>query len=212
MAVVAPGLKGRGIQAYNGAGAPAGIDFSSIFYRATKGVPRYEDLLSVRALSLTHTISVPLDTIMGQVTTTPWAIVPTSDKPTAKHSAVCEEIEAFLDGGFNPNPSTFDSLCKEWLNDIECIDAGVLELVPGEGGWLQEIYARDGATFTKNLDQFGRLPAPGSDEPAYWQVGAQAGSIAGSTLWDATGLPRKDSLTQNLLSVGMLGYRPIDPI
>lgn len=211
MAVVAPGLKG-GLRAFNGAGGPAGIDFSSIFYRATKGVPRYEDLLSIRALSLTHTISVPLDTIMGQVTTTPWAIVPTVDKPTTKHLSACEEIEAFLDGGFNPNPSTFDSLCKEWLNDIECIDAGVLELVPGEDGWLQEIYARDGATFTKNTDAAGRLPTPGSDEPAYWQVGAQAGSIAGSTLWDATGLPRRDSLTQNLWSVGMLGYRPIDPI
>lgn len=217
MAVIAPGLKGQGIRTFNGAGrGPAGLDLStSIFYNASRGVPRYEDLLTIRILSQTHTVSVPMDTIKGQITTTPWAIVPTVDKPTSKHFAACDAITDFLDGGFNANPSTFDSLCKEWLNDILSIDAGVLELVPDEEGWLQEIYARDGATFTKNLDQQGRLPAPGSDEPAYWQVGAQVGVLQDSTLWNREGLPQMDRLMQQnayLALSGMLGYRAIDPV
>src|SRR5690606_8340313 len=81
--------------------------------------------------------------------------------------------------------------------------------------WLQEIYARDGATFTKNLDQQGRLPAPGSDEPAYWQVGAQVGVLQDSTLWNREGLPQMDRLMQQnayLALSGMLGYRAIDPV
>ena len=177
MAVIAPGLKGQGIRTFNGAGrGPAGLDLStSIFYNASRGVPRYEDLLTIRILSQTHTVSVPMDTIKGQITTTPWAIVPTVDKPTSKHFAACDAITDFLDGGFNANPSTFDSLCKEWLNDILSVDAGVLELVPDEEGWLQEIYARDGATFTKNLDQ-GVVPCTGQRRTGLWQVGRRSAS------------------------------------
>jgi len=219
MAVITPGLDRRGLMTFNGVTGrgrgPAGQDFSSsIFYNASRGVPRYEDLLTIRVLSQTHTVSVPLDTIKGQVTTTEWTVAPTVDKPTSRHNAACDEIVEFLDGGFNSNPSTFDSLCKEWLNDILSIDAGVLELVPGDDGFLAEIYPRDGATFTKNPDRYGRLPPPGSDTPAYWQVGAQAGGVfRGTSLWNNEGLPAMDSLIQHDLALaGMLGYRAIEPI
>ena len=220
MAVITPGLDRRGMITFNGTApgrGPTGHDFSSsIFYSPSRGVPRYEDLLTIRALSQTHTVSVPLDTIKGQVTTTEWTVVPTAENPTSRHDSACDEIVEFLDGGFNSNPSTFDSLCKGWLNDILSIDAGVLELVPGDDGYLAEIYPRDGATFTKNPDRYGRLPPSGSDVPAYWQVGAQAGILyGGSSIWDNEGLPAMDITLQHnayLALSGMLGYRAIDPI
>ncbi|MDI6720370.1 MAG: phage portal protein [Methanomicrobiales archaeon] len=207
-----PGLRG-----FNGAGSrPAGPQaqqLNQIFYTATKGIPRYEDLLSVRLLELSHTVSIPLDTILQQVTTTPWAIAPTVDKPTSKHATAADAIEEFLDGGFNGNDTTFDGLCKQWLIDILSIDAGVLELVPDADGWLAEIYPRDGATFTKNPDKHGRLPPPGSDEPAYYQVGMQLGVAQGSLFYGGTGLPKKDEILRGQLgTLGMYGYRPIAPI
>jgi hypothetical protein len=126
-----------------------------------------------------------MDRILGQVTTCEWAITPADGiTPTARHGRAADEITEFLDGGFNSNPTTFDKLCREWLNDILTIDAGVLELVPDESGWISEIYARDGATFTKSPDKFGRLPSPGDDTPAYYQVGMQAGMWSHQTQTD----------------------------
>ncbi|KAF5071341.1 Phage portal protein [anaerobic digester metagenome] len=213
MAVIAPGVKQQGIRVFNGAGkGPVGQDLSaSIFFNAGRGVPRYEDLYTARRLSLSHTVSIPMTAIKGQVTTTDWAIAPTIDKPTSRHFAACDEIEAFLDGGFNANPVTFDNLCKELLDDILAIDAGVLELVPDEEGWLQEIYARDGATFTKNPDKYGRLPPEGSDEPAYWQVGVQGAVIQSSAIWNADGLPRMSDLS-TFGTANLFTYRPITPV
>lgn len=206
MAVVAPGIKGGGARALNGAGTPRALDLSqSIWYTPGRGVPRYEDLYTIRRFSRSHTVSIPMLAIKGQVTTTEWGVVPTVDKPTSKHFAACDAVIDFLDGGFSRNPATFDTLCKEVLNDILTIDAGVLELVPGDDGYLAEIYPRDGATFTKNPDEHGLLPEPGSDTPAYYQVGAQA-SIAQDAF--GSGLPRMSTISQMDTPL----YRAITPI
>ena len=133
MAVIAPGIKGSGALALNGAGTPRARDLSqSIWYTPGRGVPRYEDLHTIRRFSRSHTVSIPMLAIKGQVTTTDWSVIPTVDKPTSKHFAACDAVIDFLDGGFSRNPATFDTLCKEVLNDILTIDAGVLELVPGD--------------------------------------------------------------------------------
>lgn len=206
MAVIAPGIKSSGARALNGAGTPRALDLSqSIWYTPGRGVPRYEDLYTIRRFSRSHTVSIPMLAIKGQVTTTEWSVVPTIDKPTSKHFAACDAVVDFLDGGFSRNPATFDTLCKEILNDILVIDAGVLELVPDSSGWLREIYARDGATFTKNPDEHGLLPEPGSDIPAYYQVGAQA-SIAQDAF--GSGLPRMSTISQMDTPL----YRAITPI
>ncbi len=206
MAVIAPGIKGGGARALNGAGTPRALDLSqSIWYTPGRGVPRYEDLHTVRRLATTHTLSIPMTAIKGQVTTTDWSVVPTVDNPTTKHFAACDTVIDFLDGGFSRNPTTFDTLCKEVLDDLLTIDAGVLELVPDSSGWLREIYARDGATFTKNPDQYGILPDPGSDTPAYYQVGAQA-SFSQDLF--APGLPRMADISPTIVPL----YRAITPI
>ncbi len=206
MAVIAPGIKGGGARALNGAGTPRALDLSqSIWYTPGRGVPRYEDLYTIRRFSRSHTVSIPMTAIKGQVTTTEWSVVPTVDKPTSKHFAACDAVIDFLDGGFSRNPATFDTLCKEVLNDILVIDAGVLELVPDSSRFLREIYARDAATFTKNPDEHGILPDPGSDVPAYYQVGAQA-SIAQDAF--GSGLPRTSTISQMDTPL----YRAITPI
>lgn len=134
------------------------------------GIPRYEDLITIRMLEETHTVALPLKTILQQVTTTPFVIRPTVDNPTPDHEGACEDIFYFLDGHFNTNKESFDHLMKMVIRDILSIDAGIIEKVPVnvEGKqYLGELYARNGATFTKNLDKYGRYYEP--PEPAYYQ-------------------------------------------
>lgn len=172
MPVLAPGQKG-GLNVYNAGNrrgtGPVGERVSFFWDTRGHGVPRFDDLVTIRALETTHTVSLPMDVVKAQITTTPFLVRPRVDNPTTKHQRACDEITTWLNGGFNPNRESFDHLLKQWVGDILSIDAGVLELVPDEKGWLSEMYARDGATFTKALDQHGRFPPAGSDNPAYWQ-------------------------------------------
>jgi len=139
-----------------------------------RGIPRYEDLISIRVLEETHTISLPVDTICHQITTTPFVVRPTVEDPTPYHFQVCQEIHDWLDGNFNQNKESLDHLFKMFLKDILSIDAGIIEKVPVEIDgkyYLGEMYARNGATFVKNPDEYGRLPPAGSDRTAYYQYG-----------------------------------------
>lgn len=167
-------INGRkeGIVAFDGSdGEPKGKRPKFFWETQKYGVPRYDDLMTVRMLENTHTARLPMDTIIKQATTTPFSVRPTVDDPTPEHWEACEEITNFLQGGYNVNGGSFDHLLKALLNDVLSIDAGVIEKVPDSDGFLAEIYVRDGATFTKNPDKFGRLPPPNSDDAAYYQFG-----------------------------------------
>jgi len=139
----------------------------TFFFSPDKGVPRRDDLGVVRMLEKTHPISLPLQTIKTQVSTTDWVIRPTVDEPTPEHEQAAEEETEFLAGNYNPNGNPFDHLTKQWVHDIISIDAGVIEKVPDSDGFLDELYPRDGAVFTKSLDRHDRLTEP--PEAAYWQ-------------------------------------------
>jgi len=151
----------------------------------SKGIPRYEDLLGLRPLERSPTVSLPMDVIKDQVTTTPWVIRPTVENPTTVHEEAADEVTEFLDGGFNKNNQKFNHLLKQVVNDILSPDAGVMEKVPadpdGDGNrWLAELYHLDGITMTKDLDQHGVIPEPPA--PAYYQF-APRSALARHT-WD----------------------------
>lgn len=143
-----------------------------IVLEPSKGIPRYEDLISLRVLERSPTVALPMNTVKDQVTTTTGYARPTVDNPGPEHEAAIEEIEEFFDGNFNANSQEFDNLLKLWVNDILSPDAGVLEKVPTEPDadgtrWLAELYHLDGITMTKQLDQHGVIPEPPA--PAFWQ-------------------------------------------
>jgi len=132
----------------------------------------FEDLLSLRVLERQPTVALPMDIIKSQTTSTEWGIRPTVESPTTAHEEAADEIETFLDGGFNANEEEFNHLLKLWVTDLLSADAGTLELVPGKAAgdgarWLTEIYHLDGITMTKDLDRHGVVPEP--PKPAYYQ-------------------------------------------
>lgn len=206
--------KRAGIVGFNGAprGRPAGQDLRSLWHSKIRGVPRYEDLLTPRLMEMTHTISIPLDTVLQQIVTTPWTVAATVDTPTSRHESAADAAVDLLDGNLSQNSTTFDDLCKMWLTDCLSIGTGVLELVPDDAGMLLETYVRDGATFVKNPDEYGRLPPQGSDEPAYYQVGAQmaVAGYGGTSPRSTSGLLHLEQM--QALASGALAYRGIAPI
>lgn len=132
-----------------------------------KGVPRHEDIVTAKMLMDTAPVSIMVDTILTNITTTEWTITPKTEDPSEEEQRAAEELEKWLQGNFNQNDETFDHLLKKIVKDILAIDAGVVELVPNSEGLLEEMYVRDGATFVKNPDRFDRLPP--APEPAYYQ-------------------------------------------
>jgi hypothetical protein len=137
-----------------------------------RGIPRFEDLLSIRVLERSPTIALPMNTIRTQVTTPEWGIRPTVEDPSPEHKEAADELETFFDGGFNPNEQKFSNLLKLWVTDILSIDAGTLELVPTEPDnqgtrWLGELWHLDSVTMVKELNEHGEIPRP--PEPAYYQ-------------------------------------------
>jgi len=165
--------EGSALRTFNGAGGRGPQAFGNSFLYNTRGfgVPRLDDLYGIRLLEDTHAVDIPMDTIKTQVSTTPWLVrlKDEDESPDREQEAAIEELMEWLEGGFNVNSETFDHLLKAWIGDTLSIDSGVLELVPDEEGNLTEMYARDGLSFVKNLDQHGRFPEAGSDRPAYYQ-------------------------------------------
>lgn len=180
-----------GLSAFNAAATPQGDPRGRIptFFFDTngRGTPRFDDLITVRALEQTHTVTIPIDTIKTQISTTDWVIRPTVDNPTSRHEEAAADLTAWLDGNYNANKDSFDHLVKQWANDLLSMDAGILELVPREephpegGQFLDSIWPRDGATFVKAPKDNGVLPDPEQVDPdaerrdgvpawaAYWQ-------------------------------------------
>jgi hypothetical protein len=166
MPVITPGAK-RELGVINAQTTDPRGERTQFFFDTEKGIPRRDDLGTVRMLEKTHPVSLPLGTIKTQVSTTDWVIRPTVDDPSEKHEEAAAEIEEFLKGNYNSNGDPFDHLTKQWAHDIISLDTGIIEKVPGENGYLRELYNRDGAVFTKSLNRHDQLPEP--PEAAYWQ-------------------------------------------
>lgn len=176
MPAFSPQLLQKDSVALSGAGFQTPVGRRPQFFFDTKGrgSPRFEDLVLIRVLEQTHTIELPMKTILGQISSTPFIVKPTVDNPTDAHWDACDQINYWLDGHFNSEKESFDHWMKSTVRDLLSMDAGVTELVPEDSPkrYLAEMYARDGATFTKNPDKHGRLPRPSSLEdapPAYYQ-------------------------------------------
>ena len=149
---------------------PLGKRARFLFDTRGYGVPRAADLFTPIKLQQTGIGSIMNSTIKSQITTQPWTLKPLDEEEA--DSVVYDAIDdgtRFFEGGFNFNSESFDHLLKKHVDGVLAYDAGIFELVPDEDGYLAEIYNRPGITFTKNPDEFDRLPRP--PEPAYYQFG-----------------------------------------
>lgn len=143
------------------AGLPKGIVTDWLF-RPAYGQPRNIDVIELRTVTQSYWVRVCMNTIMDVATSTAWNIVPKHPdrSPGPEFERECL-LEFFHDP--NANKENFNSIRRQYIHDILEADSGTLELVYNEPGTnLLEIYARDGISFLKDIDQHGRLLG-------YWQ-------------------------------------------
>lgn len=182
-------------------------------FTANKGIPRFEDLLSLRVLERSPTLSLPLNTIRTQVTTPTWGVRPSVEDPTTAHEEAAAEADRFFHGNFNKNGQKFENLLKLLVTDLLSPDTGTLELVPTENAvfddgsrGLAEIYHLDGITMSKELDEHGVIPDP--PNAAYYQFAPR--SAFGYQDWDdvldALGGHRSSSI---LRAYGRQQHKPV---
>lgn len=171
MPVWTPAAKQALFNGSDSTGAPKGQRATFFFNTQGRGVPRREELLTIRALEESHAVALPIDTVLTQVTTTSYTFTPPGEiEPSTAHEEGRDELLEWFEGNFNEKGQSFDHFLKEVGGDLLSIDAGVVEKVPDpDTGYLSQMYPRDGATFVKNPDVHDRLPDPESDVPAYYQ-------------------------------------------
>jgi len=93
-----------------------------------------------------------VDSIARQIASLPWTVKEKRGGDPL-HAAAVKEF--FLDP--NSNKESLRTILQKVLIDLLVIDSGIIEKAKSLSGNLLEIIARDGATFTPKIDQYGLL-------------------------------------------------------
>jgi phage portal protein BeeE len=152
----------------------------------TFGQPRRVDTNELRQFSQTFWVAACVKTLVDEISTLEWDILPKDDVDYGSVQEKAKEIKDFLKYP-NKNRESFNTIMRALLKDLLELDAGTLvkvfdidsydftQLEPKSGSpllkplgqrRLTEIYARDGASFLKETDKFGYVNG-------YWQYSYQ---------------------------------------
>jgi len=126
------------------------------FWRAPYGVPRKVNIYEIREMAQTAWCRICIDTLIDEVCSVEWDIVPKDPKHVNNPIVLehCRIVKRFFENP-NINDESFEQILRQVVRDILEIDAGVIVKVFDEKGQLREIYAADGATFLKKVDEHG---------------------------------------------------------
>ena len=171
-----PWVKGEGRKAV----------MTEYFWQPIRGQPRRVDTNELRQFSQDYWVAACVKTFMDEICSLEWDIVPKKD---FQYEWVKEPLEKVRDFFKHPNKNgePFSHILGALTKDVLEIDAGVLvkvfdvnsydfdniepksgapQLKPQGQRNMVEIYARDGASFLKEMDKFGF-------ELGYWQYSYQ---------------------------------------
>ncbi len=135
-------------------------------YKPPFGYPRFANMPYVRYLARSAYVDMCIDTILKEMESIEWSIIPNPDVPEEVYkgegeklkddvTAEINHLKAFLKNP-NTNKETFKQVfIKQFMRDDLEINSGILNKVFNLKGEMVEVVARDGATFTKNPDIHG---------------------------------------------------------
>lgn len=136
-------------------------------YKPPFGYPRFANIPYIRYLAQTPYVEMCVDTIIKELISIPWDIVPNPDIPkeefedsngdfTDQTKLEISHQKHFLENpNTNPNEYFEDVFIKMPIRDVLEINTGIINKVYNMKGEMVECVARDGATFTKNPDVHG---------------------------------------------------------
>ena len=121
------------------------------FWQPIRGQPRRVDTTELRKYSNTNWVQAIVMTILNQVCSIPWDIVPKEGKEYANVEAEIENIKQFFLSP-NKNSESFNDIIRAWLKDVLEIDAGVLVKVYSIDSFdFEHLEPRSGAPLLKPL-------------------------------------------------------------
>ncbi len=127
-------------------------------YKPPFGYPRTDiDIINVRKLAQTPFVYSVINTLLDEVCSAKWKIVPYDD--TIKEEQVKDKIKRvtnFLDNP-NDNDESLRSIIRAVTKDVLEIDAGVINKVYNRRKEITQLVTADGATFLFNPDIHGSI-------------------------------------------------------
>ena len=124
-------------------------------YKPPFGYPRFANMSYIRYLAQTPYVEMCIKTIINELASIEWDIIPNDGMEEQADEAEMEHIKNFF---LNPNTNveSFEEVfIRMPVRDILEVNSGVLNKVYNMKEELVEVVARDGATFTKNPDIHG---------------------------------------------------------
>ena len=190
------------------------------FWQPIRGQPRRVDTNELRQFSQTFWVHSCVTTICDEMTAMDWDVKPTDETQYDSLKDDIMKVKNWLTYP-NKNGESFALIMRALIKDILELDAGVLvkvfdlnsynfdELEPKSGAptlkpmgqrTMLELYARDGASFLKEVDKFGFAQG-------YWQYSYQ---IPAHPMWF-----NRDEIVyimRNQRSMSTYGYAPTQAI
>jgi len=124
-------------------------------YKPPFGYPRFANMSYIRYLAQTPYVEMCIKTIIDELCSVEWDVVPTEGMEDQSDPVEIENIRNFF---LNPNTNreSFEQVfIKMPVRDLLEVNSGILNKVYNMKEELVEVVARDGATFTKNPDVHG---------------------------------------------------------
>lgn len=124
-------------------------------YKPPFGYPRFANMTYIRYLAQTPYVEMCIKTIIDEIASIEWDIVPCDGMEDQSDDAEIQQIRNFF---LNPNTNkeSFEEVfIKMPVRDLLEVNSGILNKVYNMKEELVEVVARDGATFTKNPDVHG---------------------------------------------------------
>ena len=140
-------------------------------YKPPFGYPRYANMSYIRYLAKTPYVEMCIDTILKELCSVPWDIIPNPDIPKdifldskgdfsdQTKIEIAHQKNFLLNPNTNPNEYFEDVCIKMPIRDVLEINTGVINKVFNFTRQMVELVSRDGATFTKNPDIHGMMTA-----------------------------------------------------
>ena len=130
----------------------------NFLYKPPFGYPRTENFPLIRQLAETPYIFSIIKTISDEASSVEYEIALKEETDeTPELNKKLDEINKFFQFP-NRNKENFENLLRQWIKDLLELDSAIIVKVFDENYTsLQQLFARDGATFLKNSDIYGYL-------------------------------------------------------
>lgn len=117
-------------------------------------VRRGIDYIEIRKYEKSPWVQMVINTIVKQIMTTKWEIIPTDEEDDTDYSELIDKVTNFLECP-NRNGDTFSDVFGAYTRDLLALDAAVMLKGKNRSGEIVELFAHDSSRFLVDSNEFG---------------------------------------------------------